>query len=758
MRHLLLLLMFAFGAGGQAATSGPAGSVLASLRPAAGAGPLPCSDAVVSARRLGEPGGAEGPLRQVGAELGKPVSIPLEPGPWALSATAKGCWFQPSRVLVGNTKPEAADLRGWREAEVAGVLRPPRGNTLPENVRLVFSSSFANPKADEPKGELECPLTAEGRFRCPLPAAVLDLRLSAKGFAPIYWWEISPAAGKPLELGTAQLAAGSSLAGWLVTQEGEPPQPDEVTLALVPAGLVDAKSALEAIQRQFARHESKPLLNGFFQFDALKAGDYQLTVEGARFAETRLPVALVEGLESNLREPVLLLPPITIPFSITPASEIAGGAWRLVVKRLHESRGYADTVAEALVPLDGWYEAKGLSPGTHIVSVLSQAGDAVYRRELMVGEEPTPVLIEIGSVRVEGTLSLGREPLAATIWFGGQYGFEKVKAESDSAGRFAASLPRAGVWRVDFAAERPPVKKREHEVVVPEPSNGQAVPLDISLADTQVGGVVREPDGSPPRSRTLVYLNSGKPEISGSQTTDSKGRFEFHGIDEGPTRLYALRQGARSKEALVSLAASDSKEVNLVLEPTIEVKGLVVGPKGPVAGASIQLLPSQAPLFPGPKTATDAAGRFTDTLPAGTTVFDATVAALGATLSVERRALQPGKELVLEIPAEGGTLTLELPENQAGRDDDRWVVAFRNGVPLPTWEIEVWAQRHRKPDQGRQTMVLPNLAAGHYEVCYPAAEEYAVYMLGQKLRADCASGTLTALSELTLKLPRAKKK
>lgn len=745
-------------ASGMASPKALAAAVTVTLRPAPGQSAPACEPPVLLLKPLVELPSPQGEVKKHPVVLGKASTLTLEPGPWEVTMAARSCWAAPKKILVDSSRALAVELSVFRASEAAGVVQVPRGTVLPEKLRLMFSSSFANPKAEEPNADVFCELSKKGRFRCPLPAAQLDLRLSVEGFAPAYWWGKTLPPLKVLDLGPIPLAPGSALAGWLLTEQGEPPGLEAVALSLLPQGLADTISPSDQKQQRFSKVEAKPLANGFFQFQALIAGNYILVASGNTFAEIRLPVELVEGRESRLRDPVLLLPPLTATFSISPPSDPEGSPWRISLKRLHESTTYADDVVNEEVPLDGWYEAKGLNPGQYLIRISNPKGDGVAARMVVVGEEPMPIEIRIGGVRVVGEMTLGNNPLAGTIWFGGKYGAEKVTATAGDDGAFEASLPRAGAWMVEVEAPKPPVKRRFLKVEIAQREDGKPTEVDFELPATRLRGTVRAADGSVPRRPLRVYVVRGRPGGQPSQQVDENGRFEFNGLDEGTVQLHVRALGAMSEVRWAAISKGREEDVLLTLQPEVVFKGLVVGPQGPVPGARVQLDPVENPWVGSRVMACDGGGHVSVELPGGTRELFATVEIPGGLLGVFRVPVREGEDVRIAVPGDGGTLAIELPKEGIEWDGDTTPIFFRDGMPFSARMIEHWAGRHQRQHGRPNFLVAPNLAPGHYEACHVAIEDYGATILGQLARRNCVAGHLSPLGELTLKLPSVKKK
>lgn len=56
-------------------------------------------------------------------------------------------------------------------------------------------------------------------------------------------------------------------------------------------------------------------------------------------------------------------------------------------------------------------------------------------------------------MEILGRVTLGDDPLAATLWFGGRSGVRRIRFDSDEKGRFDGWLPEEGTWPVDLVSE-----------------------------------------------------------------------------------------------------------------------------------------------------------------------------------------------------------------------------------------------------------------------------------------------------------------
>ncbi len=719
-----------------------------------------CSESTLVAEPVVSDDRGEATRRTARVTVPGSAQMTLRSGAWRLSLEALGCWAPPSTVVLLEGGALVRSITVWPEAEIWVRLDAPAGEVLPDAPRLFFSPSFREaPVHSEsldmhPRGDVPCLVKGHESVVCRPPQAVVDLRLAMEGFAPHYWWRVDLTAAKAHRLGAITLKPGASLAGWLVTNDGEAPNANEVEVTIVPRGLADSTTPEGAFQGNFATHRGKLHASGFVQFDSVPWGEYLLVAKGGRYAETRMPVLLLEGRESNLREPIVLSLPLKVAFVIEPATPPNGGNWRITIRRINRYRTFFDTIVDDVeVSADGWFETTGLEPGVYLAMLKNERGDGVLVREVDLVAEHMPISLEVQAISVSGRLLLGKKPLAGTIYFGGRTGGEKVTTTADEEGSYATTLPRNGSWRVDIESTEPPVKRRLPVVEVPRPKGTQPVRVDLELPDTRVFGVVREIGGGRPRSSAIVYAAIG-PDDRTSQRVEEEGRFDFHGLAVGSVRVHARSADAVSKTATVQTKEDSEQELTLILEPQTKTQGVVVGPAGPVPGATVVLVPEQDPVFGAARLTCDASGRFTTALPKGSKSAYATVSALGYTLGVFRVELD-GNDLVLHLPKEGGQLLIKLPKEP--RLNGAITLYLRNGIPFALGEVETWAALHPGNTAGEpDVLVVPDLVEGNYEVCSVSNESYPAWALGFRDRNRCASTALAVFGDVELAVPDAR--
>src|SRR5262249_5453727 len=151
---------------------------------------------------------------------------------------------------------------------------------------------------------------------------------------------------------------------------------------------------------------------------------------------------------------LVLQPPYPLEVSVEPATGPGGRPWSLNVIKLSPFQ----TKTEHSFPEAGTLHLKGLTQGDYLVELIDADGAKWLSKMFAVESAPGPLLLKVPIVHVKGTVKLRRDPLKASLSFGGRMGKgERVVLESDDSGLFEGYLPRAGSWPVLVSSRVPPV-------------------------------------------------------------------------------------------------------------------------------------------------------------------------------------------------------------------------------------------------------------------------------------------------------------
>jgi hypothetical protein len=181
--------------------------------------------------------------------------------------------------------------------------------------------------------------------------------------------------------------------------------------------------------------------------------------------------------------------------------------------------------------------------------------------------------------------------------------------------------------------------------------------------------------------------------------------------------------------------------------------GKVVSPLGPVAGATVEVLPLRPPGGLPYRRRTDLGGAFEVQIPPDTEVAAAVVSPPGYALRAF--AVPAEGSPVLEVSREGGNLEVIVPLSEEEIAEEGWAVSyFQNGLPLSTQTLLEWARGHGQAfvRPGLSRRYAPNLAPGEYRACL---ESWTVDRPAPR-ESVCATGTLAPGATLRLELPGGK--
>jgi hypothetical protein len=643
---------------------------------------------------------------------------------WQVTVANDGWWSPTEEVTIpaaGTQSEHGIPL--WRTGRVSGSVAVADANDkLPSTISWMVDSPPQPKKEPEIRRGTEfiCPVDAAGKWVCSLPATLLDLTLRAKGFTPHYRWDVAIASNKNFDLGLFALKRGASFVAWLDRESaGLLTEPARASL-LRP--LSDAPSQTTARLREPVA-SSTFNKRGAVQLTSVPAGVYLLEVRAKGFAATRIyPVEIYEGKESVFRKGILLQPPLTVRLAVDPPADPSGARWRATwMKRSDFVSGYEPDVVVTTVGADGTLTLPDQSPGTFNINLQDHAGNKVWDEELRIHDDgDSRHNIRVEQFDVKGKVTLGGEPYAAALLFGGRDGAVRSTMTSDADGRFAGYLPHRGRWPVEISGDGGVRTLLSVDVTAEE--------LKIELSDTSVTGVVVGSDGKPV-SRADVSATLNGRVLSAASEAD--GRFTFRALPVGSVRLRARdrRNGETSLPAEVTLTENQKiTGVELRVDATKTVAGRATSGGVPVVGARINAYAMSSGHGEQKTAVTDTNGRFQ--LRIASVANDALLIAAvpGRTLQAMQVAIDD-RPLEIEIAPVGGTL--EVIAN----------VPFRvthDGALLPDVEMYSWIEAHGMAVPEGERLTVADLAPGHYRACSRAG--------------NCKDGVLAPRGSLVLDL------
>lgn len=683
--------------------------------------------------------------------IGRSVALALAAGSaWVVRADAEGFWSAPVIVppSAGATGDDGVELRLYPTGELrVPVIFPRVGAPAPDVLRLRFAAAGeeqapSRALGSELSGEIDCPL-AEAVARCVLPAATLDLRLTAPPFAPVHRFAVAVPPGTTIAIEPLTLRFGATVSGRVVTETGEPPATGTtLSLQVPPPGRGLDWATERRLDLVASEASSDP--QGFFQFVGVTPGRYRLVAEAPGFAPARVePVDAVEGVEAELIDPLVLARPARLEIALDPSLDPWGAPWsiRLTQFDLAGERSIFSLQSEASA--EGRWVGDDLPPGTYEVTVEGSRETSWWRQPVTVARGTDPVLVQIPLVEVRGTLRWGDEPLAGELWFGTVQGVRRVVFDVDDDGEYHGYLPEPGFWPVEWL----PQDGQGSRIVlepVDVPDRGR-VRLALEVPDTLIEGEVVDTRGAPVAGAEVTAFNYGlRDRLLSRSESDQEGRFSFRGLRSGQVAVKATRGRAASDiEALTLSEDLEAPEVRLVIRETVRITGQVLSGGRPVVAARVTAWPElgEAPGAGFLQATTGPEGYFTLEAPAGAPDLNLFVQQAGLGARWLRRSVAPEQLVEVELDAYGGTLVIDPGGQPLGK-----LTLVHGGSALPVPAL-IQFLSSAAGDRGgiglADALVLPGLEPGHYALCTRAAA-------GGAEGGGCSEGYLPPLGELRL--------
>jgi hypothetical protein len=363
------------------------------------------------------------------------------------------------------------------------------------------------------------------------------------------------------------------------------------------------------------------------------------------------------------------------------------------------------------------------------------------------------VNVQVEYVVVKGQIRLGDQPLAATLLFGGHANSLSAQARSSAEGTFEVALPASGRWNIDVRATHPRLLRRLQGISIEVDERSGRAELDLELPDTTLRGQTVDEEGNPLPGCVVLMVSSTVREPPANLPSDDKGGFEFSGIPPGEYRLEAHKfiDDERWTGGLAGVqvgADALSAPVLLTLQPPISISGSVRSATGPVPGAKVSLLPWGAD---GPQGmlystgATSEVGYFELGVPEAER-YMLTVRAPGFGLHKEILKPRFGRQVAVLLHQRVGRLRLELADASASAGQPS--ITLNGETKFGVSGLRSWARLNRVRDTQSQTLEVPFMPVGSYEVCWPLG---AWTESNAHKAKKCIQGTLAEGAELVLR-------
>lgn len=623
---------------------------------------------------------------------------------WNVAVQAERCWAPEVRVSSARAEQPVA-LALWRSAAVAGRLRFPDRTKSPRALPVRIESA-----SDLPATHVQCSVDGD-RFRCTVPAAVLDLRIAPEGWAPQYVWSVDARGDATADIGEVKFERGGAITGF-VRFAGDAAALPGVAVELVPALPGSTSHREEGKRRTAARTEKvRPTARGFFQFRHLEPGPYSVVARADGWSPARMPEVRVEdGRETHLDKPLVIEPLARVEVFVLPPLDPGGQPWRVSLRRMIPLDGGSIPVAEGTASLNGHWVAEGVDAAAHMVKVADHRGNDFVRSVVEVSPRMAPVQLTITGIGIEGTVRLGDDPLETSLEFRHREKGRLVKFRSDAEGRFSGTLPEEGRWYVDVATGSKNMVRRTVEV---RRGDGRPARIDLELPATSIDVAVVSESGKPVRAQVRALGGDGR--VITTASTDEEGRVQLRGLDpEEDLRLSARShsQGVESGAVPVAFDAGGHADVTIVMRPQIKVRGWLVTPSGrPVPGAFIRWVRAYGNSVL--EEVSGPSGEFEIAVPHDIGTLEMVILPPAMPVKLLSIPVRAGMDPNLEIVVGGPSGTLELAMDHSPpfpkiRREGRPMSATWLGYPM-NWTTP--------SHQWRPWGMVFTLEAGHYAVC-----------------------------------------
>jgi len=691
----------------------------------------------------GYPAPATATLTVVSGATRSEVPVPL-PGTWRIAAPARqaltltaradGLWAQQVVVLP----PGNAEIRFVPAGRVRGRLVVPRGSTRPSSLRLYFAS----PTAGSIVGDELCPIDEASAFSCVVPAGSFDLHLRADNFVSHFFW------GKPIvapgntDLGTILLVAGNSLTGWLRTEDARPLDAT-CTITIHPSTPEISVEARRRLRLNVLQLTHRPDGRGFFHFAGVAAGVYDLVAQQKGYADAmRHGLVVQSGFEARVVDDVILARPRTATIEIIPARSPDGTQWLVSLVRVN--RNAASEAGDKLADEDGVATFAGCVPGRYVAQA-SAGGKRWAAQFFELGDRDERVSLDIGLLHVVGRVLLGKQPLGgAALIFGGRTGEVSIEMLSDGAGAFDGFLPHGGDWRVDISSTKPSVERSLKRVTVARRPGRDYAQVELRLPDSRLQGTVTDEAGNPVE-RAIVRVQPRVLDEGEIIADASGGAFDVRGIAAGVVEVQAEARDALSDPVIVSVAPEGvTGPLELIVRKLREVKGQIIGPRGPVPGARVYLRPLGEAFLGGDEKHTDAQGAFTARLSRSVSEVAVEMMAPGYAMGLLRVRIPESSQLSLSLSEARGAVKLRLP-----RGLEESLFAVHAGASSWAGAVMGWAQMNpaeRHFDKERNELTVPALEVGVWQFCVAmpgSAEWVTIWAWGLPLPQFCVEHVIS---------------
>jgi len=598
-------------------------------------------------------GGHQANARVIGDCIAPDCDVELAAGHWLVQWQAAG-WWSPVRSVEIPNDGNAVSLQAFPTATIGGGIVTEKGDVLAKGSLQIRFRSADGALEDERNCSIDGPA-----FRCEIPSGTYDLRLRASGHISHYLWGFAASPHQQIDLGQRLFRRGSSLVGSVQLAPGVSTRLSAVNVVLTPAS---AERLRDVQQLRGLNLTAHPNEKGFFAFDGAAPGEYELTAVSRGLLSQRVRVDVLAGKEAELRVPLVVDRPAELNVSLTPPLDPWGRKWRVEMEQERDGGRERMTLTESAADADGkWTWSRIASEPVRIV-ILDHQNHPWLDEELEAsGPSERNIVVPVSAVR--GQVKLGDKGLGpAELRFDGRSA--SITIDADDSGRFSGFLPRAldTPWRLHIESAPLMVNRQLEEIRFRRDADGEAA-LEVAVPLTHFAGSVV--DGNHEPVDALVSVRGEAGELV--QTKATRGSFVINGLPPGTYKVHGETFDKGTSEMIEVRVTDDGSQpdIELMLRRDDQLALNVLSDGGPVAGAMVWSIPTDAKAMIAFPLATDAAGELKRPIPGGAREFDFVIEAPGFATRLFHHRLQ-GEHVRIRVNPAGGSLTLSYPAPQNG--------------------------------------------------------------------------------------------
>lgn len=339
----------------------------------------------------------------------------------------------------------------------------------------------------------------------------------------------------------------------------------------------------------------------------------------------------------------------------------------------------------------------------------------VMRRERVDLDSENKILtLEIGTVGVEGRLTLGDEPLPGTLSFAHlESGAHSITMLADEEGHFTGHLPHEGEWTVEVRGDDPKLRRSGIKVeIAPVDTTAQ---ITIPLANTLLEGQVVDEWGKAAVPASVSVIHLGEERTVEFARTDEEGEFRFQGLPPGLYTVSAEKKEARSRLEEVEIEEDVSLYLKIELREDSVISGRVLTPLGSgVPGVHLNGLPERGGRINAsilPQAITDSEGRWEMNLPQESDALTLYVYAPGWPFQALRIPLQDDYDIQLQ---EGrGELLIHIPDSEFILS----TAILKDDVLIHLSHLMKWVLMNQEEFVEGEVLRIPSMPLGNYAIC-----------------------------------------